>query len=251
MKKIYCIFVGLGMMVLSLGCGETHHDVEIQITMDESAEASSLQKEEENETIETKSNEKPKKDWEIAYIEAINNIYDFLADPYNFRTEELGFPRDYDWYYIGIHDFDEDGVPELILGDGISVSVNTYSMGNVEKVMDVYEPEGRVSINGITFGDNAFLLRNDGSDGSGYVSFGFRDGEYVSGIYDEYAPDEITVNGEEASFEDFNRIFQLEGEKGTRIDKMYMRREGDTYILTIENEDVTVDENFDFDKIWW
>ena len=54
-----------------------------------------------------------------------------------------------------------------------------------------------------------------------------------------------------ASFEDFNRIFRLEGENGKRIDKLHMRKEGDIRIVTIKDEDVTVDESFDFDKIRW
>lgn len=115
--------------------------------------------------------------------------------------------------------------------------------------MDVYEPENWLAFNGINH--DAFRLTSCESDGCGYVNFGFRDGEYVIAIYDEYAPDEIMVNGEEASFEDFNRIFRLEGENGKQIDKRHMKREGDTHIVTIENEDVIVDESFDFDKIRW
>lgn len=245
MKKIYFIFVGLAMMFFIPGCGETYHDAEMQITVEESTEASLPQEE-----AEAESGENPKTDWELAYIEAINHIYDFLADPYNIRAE-IGGPRDDDWYYIGMHDFDGDGVPELILGDGISVGVITYSMGKVEKVMDVYEPESWGGFVSINFGHDAFRLTSCGSDGCGYVNFGFRDGEYKIAVYDEYAPDEITVNGEEASFEDFNRIFRLEGENGKQIDRLHMRKEGDIRIVTIKNEDMTVDESFDLDKIRW
>lgn len=247
-KKIRYIFVGLGMVFLSMGCEETHHDAELQIVMDESIEELPVQEQKETES---ESDETPRRNWETAYIEVINNFYEFLADPYDLRTEELGFTEDDHWIYIGIHDFDGDDVPELILGDGISISVITYNMGKVEKVMDVYEPESWGVINGLNFGHDAFRLTSCGSDGCGYVNFGFRDSKYMIAIYDEYAPDEITVNGAKASFEDFNRIFRLEGENGKRIDKLHMRKEEDTRIVTIENADVIVDESFDFDKIRW
>ena len=43
----------------------------------------------------------------------------------------------------------------------------------------------------------AIILVNNGSDGSCYVCLSCYDGEYVTGIYDEYHPQTAAVNGKE------------------------------------------------------
>lgn len=69
--------------------------------------------------------------WEEAYKVIISAIEDNLADPYFFR-DSLSL-----YVYIGIHDFETDGTPELVIGDGISAAVFTYMEGQVQKIADL------------------------------------------------------------------------------------------------------------------
>ena len=69
--------------------------------------------------------------WQEAYLSVIKcDRQQLLADPDNLR-----YPED-TYVYLGIHDFEGDGTPELIFGDGISLAVFTFSEGQVERIAD-------------------------------------------------------------------------------------------------------------------
>ena len=126
--------------------------------------------------------------WEDAYKEIVRNMESYLADPYIFRQEPDRVNSDSCIGYIGIHDFDDDGVPELMIGDGVSIGIFTYEDGMAKKIADLYEPEVWGGINGVHYRENSIILVNSGSDGSCYVCLSYYDGEYVTGVYDEYHP---------------------------------------------------------------
>ena len=149
--------------------------------------------------------------WEDAYKEIVRNMESYLADPYIFRQEPDLVNSDSCIGYIGIHDFDDDSVPELIIGDEVSVGIFTYDNGIVKKIADLYEPEDWGCINGMHYKDNAVILINSGSDGSCYVCLSCRDGEYITGAFDEYNPGTATVNGKEVTEEEFKMWFDLAG----------------------------------------
>ncbi len=150
-------------------------------------------------------------EWEDAYKEIVRNMESYLADSYIFRQEPDRANSDSCIGYIGIHDFDDDSVPELIIGDVVSIGIFTYEGGMVKKIADLYEPEDWGCINGVYYKDNTIILVNNGSDGSCYVCPSYHDGEYVTGVFDEYNLDTVTANGKEVAEEKFKIWFDLAG----------------------------------------
>ena len=143
--------------------------------------------------------------WQATYINILCDMENHLADPTNWRAE-FGFSE---YIYVGIHDFDNDGIPELIIGDLVSVAVFSYEDGKAEKVMDLYEPEEWGGLNGLHYQDNQLVLESNGSGGSGYVCFTYANGGYITGFYCDYHSDETTINGEPVSEEEFRQQFNL------------------------------------------
>ncbi len=141
--------------------------------------------------------------WQASYRDIICNRDEILANPYGLRkgTE--------DYFYIGIHDFDDNNVPELIIGDIVSVAIFTYENNTSKKIADLFEPVDWGGINGLHFIDNKLFLESDGSDGSGYVGFTYDKGEYLTGIYDDYSPDRAYINEKKVSGEEFRQLFNL------------------------------------------
>ncbi|MDF2888573.1 MAG: hypothetical protein K0R23_2958 [Lacrimispora sp.] len=143
--------------------------------------------------------------WQTVYKEIINHGGGHLPDPYHLRGED-GLNS---WVYIGIHDFNEDGIPELILGDGISISVYTYENHGLEKIADLYEPEGWYMINELYFQNNCLILVSNGLDGCGYVGYTYRDGAYLTGTHDDYNPDQSVLDGKESAYKAFDDVFHI------------------------------------------
>ena len=159
--------------------------------------------------------------------------------------------------HIGIHDFDDDGVHELMIGDGISIGIFIYEDGMAKKIADLYEPEVWGCINGAHYRENTIILVNNGSDGSCYVCLSYHDGEYVTGVFDEYNPDTATVNGKEVTEEEFKKWFDIAGlSRDSSIPRSRMKKEdGIATILVIdairqEDEDILI-EDLDFGAIKW
>lgn len=150
-------------------------------------------------------------EWEDAYKEIVRNMESYLADPYILRQESGWVNSDFCIGYIGTHDFNDDSVPELIIGDDVSIGIFTYDNGMVKKIADLYEPEDWGYINGVYYKDNTIIIVNSGSDGSCYVCLSYHDGEYVTGVFDEYNSDTAIVNGKEVTEEEFKMWFNLAG----------------------------------------
>ena len=139
--------------------------------------------------------------WQEAYLSVIKcDRQLLLVDLDNAR-----YPED-TYIYLGIHDFDGDGIPELIFGDGVSLAVFTYTEGRVGRIADLYFPGIVWCVNGIAIHGNGMSVMCDGSDGTDYVNFGYIDGEYVLGLYAPQAHMEPTINGEACTVDDINRI---------------------------------------------
>lgn len=143
--------------------------------------------------------------WQTAYREIIDQGGGHLPDPYKLRGED-GLNSS---FYLGIHDFNGDGIPELILGDGISISVYTYLNHGLEKVADLYEPEGWYMIHELYIQNNCLILVSNGSDGCGYVGFTYGEGSYLTGTYDDSSPDQSVLGGVESGFKEFNDVFHI------------------------------------------
>lgn len=198
-------------------------------------------------------NAKEKCDWETACIEIIKHMEEYLVDPYEIR-KYTDNPQS-KMVYISVIDFNNDKIPELLVGDGVSACIFTYDNGELRKIIDLYHLDDTYPINGIYERNGNILLISSGSDGCGYVAFGFceADGTYKMGVYDEYRPNEITVNGEKATLEEFNRIFDVTNRQTNifeQIPKVRIIRNKDSCLLQFENgEEVLLDSTFDFNKI--
>ena len=159
--------------------------------------------------------------------------------------------------HIGIHDFDDDGVPELMIGDGISIGIFIYEDGMAKKIADLYEPEVWGCINGAHYRENTIILVNNGSDGSCYVCLSYHDGEYVTGVFDEYNPDTATVNGKEVTEEEFKKWFDIAGlSRDSSIPRSRMKKEdGIATILVIDairqEDEYILIKDLDFGAIKW
>ena len=182
--------------------------------------------------------------WEKAYKNIIHNIEDNLADPYSLRND-LGL-----YVYIGVHDFDNDSIPELIIGDGISVAVFTYVDGQVQKIADLYEPKTWGSINGLHYKNNYIILESNGSDGSCYVCFTYKNNDFIVGTYDEYNPDKAILNEIVATKREFENVFNLaELLENSRVSYIKKNNEAEV-LLGIEGKNIPVRE-LDFNLVMW
>lgn len=195
-------------------------------------------------------------EWEEAYKEIVCNMESYLADPYILRQEFDRADSDICIGYIGIHDFDDDGVPELIIGDTVSIGIFTYEDGTVKKIADLYEPEDWGGINGVHYRDNTIILVNSGSDGSCYVCLSCYDGEYVTGVYDEYKPQMAVINGKEVTGEEFKKWFDTAGLlRDSSIPRSRIKKEDGIVtalvIDAIQKEEYILIDDLDFGAIKW
>lgn len=185
-------------LILSLtGCTNSYMTGETALQPDESQAGNMVQ---ESAALTDQEN-----NWQTAYMEIIDQGGGHLPDPYQLRGEDglnLSF-------YLGIHDFNGDGIPELILGDGLSISVYTYLNHGLEKIADLYEPEGWYMIHELYIQNNCLILVSNGSDGCGYVGFTYGDGSYITGTYNDSSLDQSVLGGEESGFKEFNDVFHI------------------------------------------
>lgn len=200
----------------------------------------------------------PKADnWQTAYLHIICHLQDYLADEYNNRDNQSISDPVGILGYLGIHDFDSDGIPELIAGDLRSMAVFSFFDGHVEKLADLYYPDPIWCVNGVQFRDNSISVTCSGSSGSDFVQFGFLDGEYKLGIYSEYRyPCKVFVNGELSTLEEMNRIYPLDLEQRTDSElkeDIRLVHENGVWILkfSLSGVEAVLDNTFDFDLIMW
>lgn len=201
----------------------------------------------EKQNDEKQNEEKLDDSWKSAYRDIIRNIDSNLVDPYNLRAETN------EWFYLGIHDFDRDNVPELILGDGVSVGIFTYKNNTTEKVIDLYEPEEWAAINGLHYNNNSIVLRSDGSNGSCYVCFTHHDGNYVTGFYDEYNPKAAKLNDEDTTYEEFSHIFDITDLlENSRIPLISIKVNNSNITVSLSESDADIElDKLEFNEILW
>lgn len=188
--------------------------------------------------------------WQEAYLSVIKcDRQQLLVDPDNSR-----YPED-PYIYLGIHDFDGDGTPELIFGDGVSLAVFTYTEGRVERIADLYFPGIVWCVNGIAFHGNGMSVMCDGSGGTDYVNFGYIDGEYVLGLYAPREHMEPTINGEVCTVDDINRIHTTDYNEMAPEEfrqKLQLVFENGQWILKLPaGEVLSADVTLDFSSFLW
>lgn len=172
--------------------------------------------------------------WQRAYLYIICNMQEYLDDPYHNRLDsEKYHPMD-QLVYLGIHDFDGDGIPELLAGDTITMAVFTFSGGRVEKLADLYYPNVACwCINGVYFKDNSVSVSCDGQDGSDFVDFGFLDNNGMKGFATRYYSASGRVS--EEAREEIRLVHEETG-----------------WVLKFRSgEEAALDSGFDYDLIRW
>jgi len=180
--------------------------------------------------------------WQAAYLDIISNFPDNLLNLRDFR--DITYWTDTEKYmYLGIHDFDADDIPELIIGDGTSMAVFALRGGRIEKCADLTMQCCWPCIDGIAFRDNVILTECDGSGGSGYTALIYKNGEWITAVYCEYHPEQCTVNGKPATYEEFCIVTGFEPSDWTSSIKPYNRR--------LQYIGFPLNENFDFEEFRW
>lgn len=196
--------------------------------------------------------------WQEAYLKIVKcdpKVY--LVDPLaQFPT--VPDPSDSDDYFafLGIHDFDQDGIPELIIGNLDTLAVFSFADGQAEKLADLYYPEAVWCINGVFFKENSLGLQCNGSGGNTYVNFGFLDGQYVLGLYSEVNGDhEVIINGAASTLEEMNRIYTTDFEsipESEYRERLRVTHDGKNKIIQFESGEImAVDSSFDFNRFLW
>jgi hypothetical protein len=214
------------------------------------------------EEIEEKETEKVFQSWQEAYLDVLYHLLDNLAPQYEPNGTDLRLD-DYAStdirIYLGLHDFDNDGMEELIAGDTLGIAVFTYKEGRVEKIADLYDPNSMWCVDGFYFKDNSISLDSDGAGGADYVNFGYLDNEYVLGIYNELCPDYgVIINGHEGTLEEMNRIYSTDWrDRESNIESdlkewiSLVKENQEWYLIYQSGEKVLLNSEFDFDSILW
>ena len=127
------------------------------------------------------STEEPRQTEPVSYSGATwQDVYRqiILSDPRNYLAVALSpeISMENRQLYLGIHDYDCDGTPELIIGDSWAAAVFTYSDGQAEKLADLCIPNTVWCINGLHARGNSISVHCDGAGGGDFVNFGFLDG---------------------------------------------------------------------------
>lgn len=71
--------------------------------------------------------------WRRAYLYAICNMQEYLNEPYGDRSHFTDSDFMERWVYLGLHDFDGDGMPELLIGDTTAIAVLTFNEGRIKR----------------------------------------------------------------------------------------------------------------------
>ncbi len=172
--------------------------------------------------------------WRRAYLYIICNMQEYLDDPYHNRMDSEKYHSMDQLVYLGIHDFDGDGIPELLAGDTITMAVFTFAGGRVEKLADLYYPNTACwCINGVYFKDNSVSVSCDGQDGSDFVDFGFLDNNGMKGFATRYYSASGRVS--EEAREEIRLVHEETG-----------------WVLKFRSgEEAALDSGFDYDLIRW
>ena len=193
--------------------------------------------------------------WQKAYLAILSAPQNYLMDINHNRSflsaKGIVEPN----FYVGVHDFNLDGVPELIIGDGNSLGVFSYADKKTIKLADLCDTETPWCVNGVFWDNNAVLVDCNGAGCRKYIVFGYLDGEYRMGIYSDMSDLRITINGEPATQEDLDRIYPItdaySNESHCRKCIKRLNKDGEIILETETGITFRVDEDFYFNGFVW
>ncbi len=198
-----------------------------------------------------------KSSWEAAYLEIMNNVTPYLYErnqdgSISQRKEDPRFASQA-FLYARVHDFDKDGVYELLIGDYISSAVFTFQDGKAVKIADLVMSD-HWSPSGVYLKNNTVVLEGAGSDGCGYTVFTYYEGEFYTGEFCEYHSKETALNGESVTYERFSEVMQMdvadyESRKPYCLEYIQAVKEDGIWYWLLENEKKPLDVSFDFSSI--
>lgn len=186
--------------------------------------------------------------WQQAYLKILSTPQDYLTDGGYYRSWRIAEGIFSPNFYLGIHDFDLDGTPELIIGDVSGLDVFTYEDRKTRKLADLG------SSNGVYFGNHAVCAASAGARTRSCVVYGYVDGEYRMRIYRMDTPNGVQrwePNIQE-DWEQMNPI--LNGPDHEKYRREYIKRfycGGELILRTQTGEIFCVDEEFDFNGFIW
>lgn len=260
MKQFGCFVCALFLLLSLTGCWQHSEDSATSSTAGTLQEATAAPEETSAPTIAF--TEEPRQTESVSYRGTTwQDVYRqiILSDPRNYLAVELSPEINMEdrQLYLGIHDYDCDGTPELIIGDSWAAAVFTYADGQAEKLADLCIPNIVWCISGLYARENSVSVQCDGAGGIDFVSFGFLDGEYVLGIYTEQSNeyDPPLINGKAGTVDQMNRIYPTDYASYSEDDRKEMvrlvREDDDWTIHLSSGEDLTLDESFDFNRLLW
>lgn len=187
--------------------------------------------------------------WQQAYLKILSAPQDYLTDAGYSRSWRIAAGILSPNFYLGVHDFDLDGTPELIIGDGIGLDVFTYEDGKTRKLADLG------CSNGIYFGNHAVCAESDGARTRSCAVFGYVDGEYRTRIYQNLPTPSGAQRWEPSIQEDWEQMYPiLDGPGHEKYRREYIKRFyrcGELVLETETGEIFIVDEKFDFNGFLW
>lgn len=254
MKQLGCLVCALFLLLSLTGCRQHPEDSAAPSTagaLPEETSAPTIAFTEEARQTEPVSYRGTT--WQDVYRQII------LSDPHNYLAVELSSEINMEdrQLYLGIHDYDCDGTPELIIVDSWAAAVFTYADGQAEKLADLCIPDIVWCINGLYARGNSVSVQCDGAGGIDFVNFGFLDGEYVlgtcTGLSDAYDPPRI--NGKAGTIDQMNQIYPTDYTSHSEDDRkelVRLVREDDCWAIHLSSGEIlTLDESFDFDRLLW
>lgn len=194
--------------------------------------------------------------WQEAYRKILmSDPADYLGNADGNRSDHEPTNQTERWIYLGIHDFDGDSIPELMIGDDLSLAVFAYYYGSAEKIADLYYPGSNWCVNGVYFKDNSLNVQCNGAGVSTFVNFGFLNGQYLLGLYDEMSGSDVIINGKISTLEEMNRIYPIDHEPiipEEHREKTKLAWEEEKWVLHFPSGEIMeITESFDFSQTLW
>ena len=103
------------------------------------------------------------------------------------------------------------------------------------------------------FKGNSLNVRFAGAGVSTFVNFGFSNGQYLLGLYDEMSGSDVIINGKISTLEEMNRIYPLDQaqEKTHREQMQLLCKDGGWTLCFEPGDSLEVNDALGFRSVFW